>query len=47
MATQKMPRYAVIVRWGSIEINIIGKAQVLGALAVTATLFGFRHYLEF
>jgi hypothetical protein len=39
----KLPKYAVIIRWGNVELNILGRTAIVswGAVAVAALA---KHY---
>lgn len=36
----KLPKHAVLIRWGSFQLNIIGRGAILGWASVLATAFG-------
>jgi hypothetical protein len=42
MLNSKSPRHMVLVRWGNFRLELVGRAQILIALAAVGALFGLR-----
>jgi hypothetical protein len=41
----KLPEYAVYIRWGTFQLNIVGRLPILGWLAALASIAGLRFFL--
>jgi hypothetical protein len=42
MIPQKLPKYAVLVRWGTFRLDLVGRVQIVGAVAIIAALIGLK-----
>jgi hypothetical protein len=46
--SKRPPKYAVLIRWGTFRLDLIGRAQILAALAFIAAMIGLRlFYVHF
>jgi hypothetical protein len=42
MFTDKLPKHVILVRWGTFRLDLVGRAQILAALALCAAVIGLR-----
>jgi hypothetical protein len=48
MNPERLPKYLVLIRWGTFRLELVGRYQILGALALAAALLGLRlFYVHF
>ena len=46
MTPDKLPKHAVLIRWGTFRLDLIGRVQIIGGVSVLATLFGLSIFLK-
>lgn len=44
MKPERLPRYAVLIRWGSFRLDLVGRLQIAIAATAIAALLGARFY---
>jgi hypothetical protein len=42
MTPDKLPKHIVLIRWGTFRLDLIGRGQILAALALCAAVIGLR-----
>jgi hypothetical protein len=42
MNSERLPKYLVLIRWGTFRIDLVGRGQILAALALCAAAIGLR-----
>ena len=42
MIPDKLPKHAVLIRWGTFRLDLVGRAQIIGAIVVLGTLIGLK-----
>jgi hypothetical protein len=47
MTKNALPKYAVLVRWGAFQLNVVGRTAILGWATLVAALIGVKHYLGY
>jgi hypothetical protein len=45
MNSNRMPRYAVLVRWGAFRLDLIGRIQIVAAVTVLAAIVGLKLFI--
>lgn len=44
MFPTKIPKHAVLIRWGAFQLNIIGRTAIIGWTTLALALLGAKHY---
>ncbi len=42
MIPDKLPKYAILIRWGNFRIDLVGRVQIAVAATLIAALLGLR-----
>jgi hypothetical protein len=42
MNRAKLPKYAVLIRWGTFRLDLVGRLPILAAATLVAALMGVR-----
>ncbi len=42
MNCAKLPKYAVLIRWGRFRLDLVGRLPILGAMTLLAALVGVK-----
>jgi hypothetical protein len=42
MNPDRLPRHLVLIRWGTFRLELVGRGQILAALALCAAALGVR-----
>jgi hypothetical protein len=45
MNPEKLPRYVVLIRWGTFRLDLVGRLQIIAAVTLVATLIGLKFYI--
>lgn len=40
MSSAKLPKYAVLIRWGTFRLDLVGRLPILAAVTLIAALVG-------
>jgi hypothetical protein len=44
MTPEKLPKYAILIRWGTFRLDLVGRTQIAIGTTVIAALLGARFY---
>jgi hypothetical protein len=47
MSLAKLPKHAVLIRWGAFQLNVVGRTAILGWVGVAGALIGAKHYFGY
>jgi hypothetical protein len=42
MIPENLPKYAVLIRWGTFRLDLVGKVQIAIAATIVATIVGLK-----
>lgn len=42
MTLNKLPKYAVLIRWGTFRIDLVGRLPILAAVTLVVALLGVK-----
>lgn len=42
MIPDNLPKHAILVRWGTFRLDLVGRAQIIAAAAFIAAVIGLR-----
>lgn len=45
MIPEKLPKYVILIRWGTFRLDLVGRLQIIAALAAIAGLLGLKMLL--
>jgi hypothetical protein len=45
MTPDKLPKYAVLIRWDKFRLDLVGRLQIIGAVTLIAGLIGLRVFI--
>ena len=45
MNPNRLPRYVVLIRWGTFRIDLVGRLQIIGAITLAAAIIGLRVFI--
>lgn len=43
MSPDKLPKYVILVRWGTFKLDLVGKLQILAVTSIIAGIFGLKY----
>jgi hypothetical protein len=42
MNPDKLPKYAILIRWDTFRLDLVGRTQIIGAITLAAILIGLK-----
>ncbi len=45
MIPEKLPKHAVLIRWGTFRLDLVGRLQILAAIAAIVGFLGLKIFL--
>jgi hypothetical protein len=45
MIPEKLPKYVILIRWGTFRLDLVGRLQILAAITTIAGLLGLKIFL--
>ncbi len=45
MNPERLPKYLVLIRWGSFRLDLVGRVQIIAAVTLVATFIGLKFYI--
>ena len=42
MGPGRLPRYLILIRWGDFRVDLIGRVQIIAAVALVLALVGWK-----
>ena len=45
MKLDKLPKYLILIRWDTFRLDLVGRAQIIGAIALAAALIGLKIFM--
>jgi hypothetical protein len=42
MIPEKLPKYVILIRWGTFRLDLVGRLQIVAVLTVIAGLLGLK-----
>jgi hypothetical protein len=45
MIPEKLPKYLVLIRWGTFRLDLVGRLQIIAAATLIAAIVGLRIFL--
>jgi len=45
MTPDKIPRYAVLIRWGTFRLDLVGRPQIIAAIMLLTALIGLKVFV--
>jgi hypothetical protein len=46
MIPGKLPKYVILIRWGTFRLDLVGRLQIIAALTTVVGLFGLKVFLS-
>ena len=45
MNPDKLPKYVILIRWDTFRLDLVGRAQIIGAIALAVALIGLKIFV--
>jgi hypothetical protein len=42
VSVSRLPKYLILIRWGAFRVDLVGRIQVIAALALAAAIVGLK-----
>ena len=42
MKQDKLPKYVILIRWDKFRLDLVGRAQIVGAIGLIAAMIGLK-----
>jgi hypothetical protein len=45
MVPEKLPKYAILIRWGTFRLDLVGRTPIISVITLLAALIGLKTVL--
>jgi hypothetical protein len=45
MNNDRLPRYIVLIRWGTFRLDLVGRIQIIGVITLVAAAVGLKVFV--